>query len=313
MTVAKAARSLGPVPDRIARLFAEGHTREFVLERGVAGGWSVRDVDAVLAARGWSGVLDASGRVPRELRPAVTPGKPVPAVPAGRAASPTARGWSTGAPLPGDPVPPPVPGSVSSAPRPPIATRPDPASVPVAQAPVGELLRRAKAHRSPAVRRRAEGLLARVDELRQALIASEAADAEAAAEERRLVGVRAEVSRLEAELAAAKARLRRPGSRPATGAPPAGPRPAAPPSVPAPRGAAVVVLGAEVVAELDEAGRPVLRSAKGKLLEHGTWGAYLAEQRRGLVHDEACERAKDEHLAAMRDRSAAAGRAEQVA
>lgn len=71
--------------ERIVRLFAEGHGIDFVCERGyVAGvnGWNRARVLEVVSRRGWT--LDGSGRVPRQDRPAVTPGKPVPRTPSGK-------------------------------------------------------------------------------------------------------------------------------------------------------------------------------------------------------------------------------------
>lgn len=67
--------------ERIARMFAEGHDLTTVARAGMSNGWTRSKALEVVAERGWQ--LDASGRVPRAQRPAVTPGKPIPSAPAG--------------------------------------------------------------------------------------------------------------------------------------------------------------------------------------------------------------------------------------
>lgn len=59
---------VGAAQQRIARLFADGHSLDFVAEQGVHGGWTRLDALAVARHRGWT--LDPTGRLPRQHRPA---------------------------------------------------------------------------------------------------------------------------------------------------------------------------------------------------------------------------------------------------
>lgn len=63
------------------------------------------------------------------------------------------------------------------------------------------------------------------------------------------------------------------------------------------------------------AAKPTTRAERGtstvglKPINHGSWGGYQAESKRGLDHCDACIRAKDEFMARMRSKSPVGGQA----
>jgi DNA-binding NarL/FixJ family response regulator len=61
---------------RIARMFAEGHSLNFVAERGLQGGWTRLEAIRVVYANGWK--LTGSGRLDRSNLPAPVLPKPKP-------------------------------------------------------------------------------------------------------------------------------------------------------------------------------------------------------------------------------------------
>lgn len=271
-------RTAPAVAERIARLFAEGHTASFVLERGLTGGWRRAELEAVLRDRCW--VLGRDGRLPRELRPALTPGAPVPRAPAGLAASPLARGW-TPTVLPGGsgvsvlpaqregrraPAAP-LTASNQPAPQAPSVAVSPPARPPTRAelAPVA-LLRASAAHPDARIRRaaqRAEGALERLrglhGEWEAGAAARAAQEAHRAAQRARLRELETEADRLRGEL----------GER-RTGRPRSGGR----------------ANGANGANGADAAGG-------ASPIAHGTWSGYLKETKRGLPHCAPCEAAKE--------------------
>lgn len=180
--------------ERIVRLLAEGNSIDFVSERGVVGGWTRGDILRVASDRGWT--LDASGRVPREDRPAVAPGKVVPRPPSGMA-----------------------PGGFQPAPAAPGPA--DPRDMPAA-----DLIARGDRHREATIRTKAKRAQVALDALRSALVAQVDEDRQHAEQEKKREAARARLAELDAE----RARLQKliTGKRkPGTGK---GPRLAAVPS-----------------------------------------------------------------------------------
>lgn len=264
-----------PTTERIAHLFAQGYSLPMVVEAGQRGGWDRTAALRELTARGWR--LDGSGRVPREQRPVVTPGRPLPRTGSGLAPS----GFQPGTPLTTPSAPPPTPedavpyrGNAHYRRRAPQPAPPQPAPPQgAAQLSVEQLLAAGADHRLARVRQRAERARAALDGLRAALVELEAEDrarAAAAAERARL---QAELEQLDAQRAELLSRLR--GRTPAAAAPRESVSAPVRPPAPVPSAA-----GGRVGTKR--------RSTSTRPIDHGTWGGFLAHRYRGEDPDQVC-------------------------